>query len=423
MEKKIFATAVCGTIKAPTSKSYAQRALAIAALSDGESVLRNMDSCNDIEAAMSVVRKLGAEVSMSGSDCSVLGRGLHVHHNELSIGESGLSTRLFTPIAALSSEKITITGHGSILKRPISSMEQPLVDLGVEFNSNKGFLPLSVKGPMRGGEVDVDGSLSSQFLSGLLVALPMAKEDSMVNVKSLASRPYIDMTIDTMQAFGVRVDNFDYERFSIKGGQSYRPHCYNVEGDWSGASCLLVAGAIMGSVAITNLDVRSPQADRAILEALTLAGATIYYEWGRVIVENNELSSFEFDATHCPDLFPALVALAAACEGVSSIVGTNRLIHKESNRALALKEIYAKFGIHIDLRHDNVMLVTGSEEIKDHVVVDSFNDHRMAMSAAVTALRCDTAATIKGAEAVNKSYPNFWRDLEILQVKENEEEE
>ena len=395
----------------PASKSYAQRAVAAALLAGGETTLTHLDLCNDTRAALDVARRLGASVSHEGTTYTIRG-GLNPVSTKLNIGESGLATRLFTPIASLCHMPITINGEGSILRRPIEMMEEPLQALGVEVISNGGYLPISVKGPMRGGEIHVDGSLSSQFITGLLMALPLSPNDTVLHVENLKSRPYVDMTIDLAARFGVAIEHNNYEQFYIAGGQHYTPCTYNIEGDWSGASCLLVAGATAGSITIRNLNHISLQADLAIIEALARAGAEIITTNSSVTVHGGPLHAFEFDATDCPDLFPALAALAASCEGTSVLTGTQRLTYKESNRAETIAEVFGRLGIGVDLSEENTMRITGGPV--SSAVVDSHNDHRIAMAAAVAALSSDDSVVIEGANAADKSYPNFWNDLDTL---------
>lgn len=411
MKTTIHKGRIAGSITAPASKSYAQRAVAAALLAGGETTLTHLDLCNDTRAALDVARRLGASVSHEGTTYTIRG-GLNPVSTKLNIGESGLATRLFTPIASLCHMPITINGEGSILRRPIEMMEEPLQALGVEVISNGGYLPISVKGPMRGGEIHVDGSLSSQFITGLLMALPLSPNDTVLHVENLKSRPYVDMTIDLAARFGVAIEHNNYEQFYIAGGQHYTPCTYNIEGDWSGASCLLVAGATAGSITIRNLNHISLQADLAIIEALARAGAEIITTNSSVTVHGGPLHAFEFDATHCPDLFPALAALAASCEGTSVLTGTQRLTYKESNRAETIAEVFGRLGIGVDLSEENTMRITGGPV--SSAVVDSHNDHRIAMAAAVAALSSDDSVVIEGANAADKSYPNFWNDLDTL---------
>lgn len=411
MKTTIHKGRIAGSITAPASKSYAQRAVAAALLAGWETTLTHLDLCNDTRAALDVARRLGASVSHEGTTYTIRG-GLNPVSTKLNIGESGLATRLFTPIASLCHMPITINGEGSILRRPIEMMEEPLQALGVEVISNGGYLPISVKGPMRGGEIHVDGSLSSQFITGLLMALPLSPNDTVLHVENLKSRPYVDMTIDLAARFGVAIEHNNYEQFYIAGGQHYTPCTYNIEGDWSGASCLLVAGATAGSITIRNLNHISLQADLAIIEALARAGAEIITTNSSVTVHEGPLHAFEFDATDCPDLFPALAALAASCEGTSVLTGTQRLTYKESNRAETIAEVFGRLGIGVDLSEENTMRITGGPV--SSAVVDSHNDHRIAMAAAVAALSSDDSVVIEGADAADKSYPNFWNDLDTL---------
>lgn len=412
MKQVVRKSEVRGSIEAPTSKSYAQRAIAGALLAPGLTELTNMDLCSDTRAAIGVARDLGAEISNDGLTYRIRG-GLSARASEIHIGESGLATRLFTPIAALCPSKIVVRGEGSILSRPFGMMQSALEALGVEFESQGGFLPLTVQGPIRGGCIAADGSLSSQFITGLLMALPTAERDTQLRVQNLQSIPYVDMTLEVLEAFGIEISHENYELFHIKGSQSYCPTRYNIEGDWSGASCMLVAGAIAGEVTMNNLRRDSRQADRAIVQALESAGARIAWNADAITVGRGELRGFEFDATHCPDLFPALAALAACCRGKSCIRGTQRLTHKESDRARSIADELAKLGVHVDISKENLMIVSSVENrmAVTGSVVDSHNDHRIAMSTAVLALVLDLPTSIDRAEAVDKSYPTFWQEL------------
>lgn len=405
-----------GSVQPPCSKSYAQRALAVALLANGKSVLRNMDFCNDTLSALNCIKMLGAKAERTDEHTIVVEGGVKPQGNLLSVGESGLSARLFTPIAALCSEPIVISGEGTLLYRPMDMMIQPLRALGVDVRDGGGRLPIEVCGPMRGGEITVDGSVSSQFITGLLLALPLAEQDTVINVSKAVSKPYLDMTIDIASHFGVAIEHNDYEQFYIAGGQSYAPTTYSIEGDWSAAAMLLVAGAVAGEVTVGNISMLSKQADVAVCRALVAAGAELISEHDTITAAHRPLHGFEFDATHCPDLFPALATLAAAAEGESTIIGTHRLEHKESNRAEAIAREFGRLGIEVDLDTDNVMKIRGGK-IVGGVEVDSHGDHRMAMTLAVAGLISERGVTITGAECVAKSYPNFFEDIERLRYE------
>ena len=415
MEKIIHPGRLSGRTTPPCSKSYAQRALAASLLAEGGSVLHNIECCDDTLAAMRCIETLGATVRHLGGDTFAIDGGLQPRSDTLRTGESGLATRLFTPLAALVGQPMQIVGEGSLLRRPMGPMIDTLRRLGVRIDDCGGRLPLTVCGPLQGGETTIDGSISSQFITGLLLALPLARQDTVLHVSEPVSVPYLDITLDTAARFGIRIDQRDYEEFYIKGAQRYQPTEFAIEGDWSAAAMLLVAGAVAGEVTVDQLQMLSKQADTAICTALVRAGASVISEPDAVTAAARPLRAFEFDATHCPDLFPALAVLAACAEGTSRLRGTVRLTHKESDRAVVLREEFAKLGIEIDLSEENTMLVRGGA-IRGGVT-EAHGDHRIAMALAVAALRADSPVTIAGAECVAKSYPTFFETLAQLRQK------
>ena len=405
---------IAGVAAPPCSKSYAQRALAAALLADGETVLRNLDFCDDTLSAIRVIETRGAKVERLDERTVKVTGGLAPKSDTIHVGESGLATRMFTPIASLWNSPITIQGEGTLLYRPMHMMIEPLRKLGVDVRDGGGRLPVEVCGPIKGGEIEVDGSVSSQFLTGLLMALPLADEDTTIAVENAVSKPYLDMTIDMASKFGVNIQHNDYNEFYIEGGQKYEAADLVIEGDWSAAAMLLVAGAIAGKVTLSNVSMLSKQADVAVCDALVHAGALVTSEPDSITAEHRDLVAFEFDATQCPDLFPALAALAAAAEGESVIYGTHRLEHKESNRAETIAKEYGKLGIEVRLEGDAMYIKGGKIHSAE---CESHHDHRIAMSLAVSALRSDGEITIHDAECVAKSFPDFFETLEALRVK------
>ena len=414
MDKSVSAGSIRGTIAPPSSKSYAQRAIALALLAEGRSILRNIEFCKDTRSALKCIEALGAKVEYIDDSTIAIEGGLNPQSSTLHVGESGLATRLFTPIASLNPTPITIEGEGTLLYRPMTMMIEPLRQLGVQVRDGGGFLPIEVQGSIHGGDITVDGSVSSQFITGLLLALPLAQEDTTLHVTSPVSIPYIDMTIETARLFGVEImhNEGDYTQFFIEGRQQYTPADIAIEGDWSGAATLLVAGAIAGEVTVKNISTLSKQADTAICHALERAGAGLIIEQDSITVSKRKLRGFEFDATNAPDLFPALAALAAAAEGESVIVGTDRLRHKESDSAETIRREYEKLGIEVDISEKNIMRIRGGEILP--TTTFSHNDHRIAMSIAISALRCQGEVVIENAECVEKSYPTFFEDLESI---------
>ena len=421
MHITVSPSSVRGTIPAPASKSSMQRACAAALIAGGESIIRNPGSSNDDLAAIRVIRGLGAIVeNAADGSLQITSGGIQPINDFVNCGESGLGIRMFAPLVALCNRQMTIEGEGSLLSRPMDFFDEIFPWLGVEVRSNQGKLPLQIKGPLIPRNIQTDGSLSSQFLTGLLMAYAAADaKDVSINVTNLKSRPYIDLTLKVMRDFGLKVpDNRDYKSFSFSRETHIRAGAvvnYAVEGDWSGASFLLVAGAIAGSCTIRGLDPESTQADKAILHALKDTGVSLEISGKEIRVGTDQpltLKAFHFDATDCPDLFPPLVALASCCHGSSFIKGVSRLAHKESNRALSLQEEFAKMGVDI-LVNGDTMGIKGAHAL-NAAAVHSHYDHRIAMATAVAALRANGPVMIEKADAINKSYPEFFRDLEKL---------
>ena len=410
MEIIIVPSELQGTVRAPSSKSMTQRAIAAAILTEGQSTIINPSDCNDSVAAKSIAASLGADISVIPNGLNITGSG-KLKENILNCGESGLAIRMFSPVAALYPCEITMTGSGSLKNRPMTMIKDTLTQLGVRCSSNKGLLPLIIQGPLKGGKCITDGSVSSQLLTGLLMALPVAPGDSEITVLNLKSKPYIDLTLQVLDKFGISVVNDNYSRFTISGSQKYKATVMEVESDWSGGAFLLVAGAVNGDVSVTGLRSDSRQSDKTILTALDRAGARMKITENSVRVSKSELRSFEFDATEAPDLFPPLTALASYCTGISGIKGVSRLIHKESDRAKALMEEFGKMNIKVEIKED-YMLITGGK-VKG-AVVNSHNDHRIAMAEAVAALGASGSVTIENPRCVAKSYTAFFEDLRTL---------
>ena len=408
-----------------------QRALAAALLAKGRSIIRNPGHSNDDKAATEIIKNLGAEVIINNEELIINSKGVNPVTKEINCGESGLSIRMFTPIASLSNKEITINGEGSLLNRPMNFFDEILPQLGVAVRSNNGKLPIKIQGPIQSKNIEIDGSLSSQFLTGLLMAYSAspnpskggAFEDSKnsgvsIKVRNLKSKPYIDLTLDVMKQFGLKVpENRSYEEFIFHKDSSKIPPlggggAYTVEGDWSGGAFLLVAGCIAGPITVRGLDLMSTQADRKIMGALSDAHASVAVEAKGIKLRPAGMRGFEFDATDCPDLFPPLVALAAYCKGETKLKGVSRLAHKESNRTATLMEEFGKMGLKIEL-NDDVMIIYGGNGLKG-AKLHSHHDHRIAMSCAVAALNADGETKIESAEAVDKSYPGFFDDLKKL---------
>jgi 3-phosphoshikimate 1-carboxyvinyltransferase len=404
-----------GVVTVAASKSAMQRACALALLNKGTTIIQNPGRSDDDIAALNIIQALGATVIQQGGSLLVKSSGVINGAGEINCGESGLSLRMFAAIAALSDNEIILGGTGSLLKRPVHFFDQVFPLLNVTTCTNNGYLPVTIKGPLIPSNIGIDGSQSSQYLTGLLFAFAKAAKTRItLAVSELKSKPYIDLSLQMLKHFGYSVTHEDYAKFFVDPvAESNKNINYFTEGDWSGAAFLLVAGAIAGNIRVKGLDIYSAQADRAIVDVLAEAGADITVEGSCILVSNGRaLKAFEFDATDCPDLFPPLVVLAAYCRGVSVIKGISRLAGKESNRAESLKTVFRAMGVKIVLDQDN-MIIHGGELIQP-ATVSSHHDHRIAMACAVAALGASGDINISGAEAIDKSYPAFFDHLQML---------
>lgn len=418
MNVKIHPSILSGTIHTPASKSMMQRACAAALIGEGETTLSNPGKSNDDQSAISIIQNLGAEIEYIGDQIKIKSKGVKPVNSNIECGESGLSSRMFSSIAALSNKRITLNGSGSLSRRPMDFFDTIFPELSVEFNSNEGKLPFTIKGPLKPKDITIEAELSSQFLTGLLMAYSASslESDTTITVIKLKSKPYIDLTLSVIESFGLNVPmNDNYEKFTFKSSfhlPEQKRVQHTIEGDWSSASFLLVAGAIAGNIVMKGLDLFSAQADKAILQVLMSSGCLISIETDQIEIRKTSLKSFYFDATDCPDLFPPLVALAAYCDGKSVIKGIHRLIHKESNRSITLQEEFGKMGVPI-LIQDDLMIINGGGEING-ADLKSHADHRIAMACSIAALGATSPSSIEDAMAINKSYPDFFEDLKSL---------
>ncbi len=404
---------ISGSITVPPSKSITQRICAAAMLHKSKTIISNAGNSDDEQAALKILEQLGATLTHSDDGViTVTNTGISPKEYTINCGESGLSSRLFIPIAALSSEEITITGAGSLLNRPVTEYVKILPELGVAVKADSTTLPITVKGPLQPKDITIDGSLSSQFLSGLLITYAFTvTKPTTITVNNLNSKPYIDLTLNVLANFGKVVTHEDYKAFTVTPLEEADIDVFAaIEGDWSSAATLLVAGALNGEITVEGIDTNSLQADKKILDILKDAGAELIIEPYKVTVkEPDELQAFNYDATDSPDLFPVLAVLAGACKGESTIKGIARLLHKESNRLESITDLLDKFNIFHSV-HDDELVIEG-KEVFDYAQINSYNDHRIVMAATIGAMRAKGRTTIHGMEAVNKSYPDFFAHL------------
>jgi len=410
MNKTILPFKYQGSLVANPSKSYLQRAIICAVLAkENTDLLVEMPS-EDVKAALCVVKEMGATFQNG----VLVPPAFKVRSEELvlNVGESGLLLRLMSTVGLGFAKRLILQGEGTLLNRSIVSLVDQLRAIGLQVESNNGFLPIVIEGEITNTCLSVNASDSSQFLSSLLISLSQRPFDSVLNVKELNSKPYIDLTIDVLSDFGVRIRHEDYNTFYIKGDQLMSPQKISIEGDWSGASNHLVGAAISGEITMKGLSLNSTQADKSILDTLKDFGAIVEVHEDKIKVKQNEKRPFIFDATHCPDLFPPLAILACAAVGTSEIKGLHRLVNKESNRQLSIVKILNVLGVNYQIVSDSIF-IEGKGKVNGGTIV-TFNDHRISMAGAIAACIASSDIIIDNVACVSKSYPNFFNDLEAL---------
>jgi 3-phosphoshikimate 1-carboxyvinyltransferase len=404
---------VSGSVAAPPSKSMTHRALFLAALADGRSVISNPLTADDTEATSRVLAELGVDIHRGG-EWVVDGGYLDAPTKTLDCGESGTTLRFMTAACALVDGDSRLAGGSSLSSRPMEPLLNALEQIGVHNESRGGLPPVTIRGTghIRGGEAHLPGDVSSQFVSALLTVAPLADAPVKISLTArLESRPYVAMTMDAMRTFGVEaVHTPDFMSLTAPLGP-YRAAAIAVEGDWSSASYPLAAGALVGEARVTGLSHRSSQADRAITTILTRMGVEVKTYSDSVTTRASRLKGIEADLSDCPDLFPVVSALCAAAGGESCLTGLARLRLKESDRVAAMAEGLTRMGVEVNFDEDSATIKGGSLHGAE---VDPWGDHRIAMSLAVLALRAEGESTIKNAGCVSKSYPGFWGDLAAL---------
>lgn len=386
-----------GNVTVPPSKSMAHRLLISASLADGISVIDNIALSDDITATINALSILGAEISVSGSRVTVKGIINSPDKAVIDCNESGSTMRFLIPVcAALGVEGIFI-GKGKLPSRPIDTYINSFKDKGIIFNYNNT-MPFSFSGKLKSGKFYISGNISSQFITGLLYALPLLDGDSeIILTSSLQSEPYVDMTVDSLAKAGIIAEKTD-KGYYIKGNQKFRAFNAEVEGDYSQAAFYLVADALGSNININGLDENSHQGDKKIIEIIK----EISYN------KNNLPDAFTADCSQCPDIVPILSVLACFCNGTSVIENVARLRIKESDRLSAMTQNLNAIGGKVT-EYPDKLVIEGINHF-DGGIVDSFNDHRIAMSMAIAATRCKRSLTIKGAQCINKSYPDFFED-------------
>ncbi|MCR4818100.1 MAG: 3-phosphoshikimate 1-carboxyvinyltransferase [Fretibacterium sp.] len=417
MNFRILPHPLSGVIVAPASKSEAHRLLICAALSDKQTNLRLNALSDDIEATIGCLQALGAGISQTEEGLAITPIDVRKIPDAplLDCHESGSTLRFLLPVVAALCDHATFTGSGRLPERPIGELLNEMKKHGVKSVASK--LPLEIKGRLLPGEYHLPGNVSSQYITGLLLALPLLGADSRLTLTSpLQSAAYVDITLSALSHFKVypRVKREAPDQvvsYNIPGSSFCSPDTVAVGGDWSNAAFFLAAGALTGPVAVKGLDIKSSQGDRNVLELLKSFGAKIDVQESSVTVSPAPLHGQEIDIDSTPDLLPVLSVVAAYSEGTTTFFNGARLRLKESDRLAACAAMIQSIGGTVQELSDKIIIqgssLTGGS-------VDGCHDHRIVMAAAIAALRCTGEVTVTGAEAIDKSYPNFFKDYETL---------
>ena len=418
MRVKIYPGQPHGFVVAPSSKSMAHRAILAAALANGESRITNVAKSQDICATLQAVTCMGA--SVKERDGEIVVRGIEDVFASLAdkifCRESGSTLRFLLPVATLSGKEVAFTGEGRLLARPQDVYEEMYISQGHTFYKHEDVL--KVKGRLQAGTYKVAGDISSQFITGLLYALPLLGGDSTIIVgEPFESRPYVAMTLEVLEKFGVLATSQGGNILHIKGGQVFAPANYAIEGDYSQAAFFFVLGAICSPVAVMGLRENSTQGDSRIIEYLRACGARFEKREEGIQVLGGELKGRELDLADCPDLGPILMTLGAFCAGEMRLVNAQRLRMKESDRITAMERELEKCGVMMETTKDTISIFGKKGGYSPKEVLYGHNDHRVVMSLAVFAAGCNCPVVIDGAEAINKSYPAFFEDVQKLGIE------
>ena len=409
----ILPSTITGSISAPPSKSESHRAIICAALSKGRSFIRNVILSEDIQATIHAVEAFGVQTEYHNHILTVESNGdIPTTSKIIDCHESGSTLRFMIPLFSLANQSVSFTGQTSLMNRPLSIYKDIYEKDG--FDYKKEGKTLNIKASLKARIYDIPGNISSQFITGLLFALPLLSGDSQINIiGDYESRNYVLMTLKVLKDFGIEIDETNYGYY-IKGHQKYISRNYQISGDYSQAAYFMVAGAISSQLEITNLNHQSLQGDRAISEILEKANANISQIDFGFVVSKSSLIGRKINIENCPDLGPIIALMCSVAKGHSVITGASRLRIKESDRIQSTVQVLKTLGAHISVDGDDIH-IDGVPYLQGGLI-DSYNDHRIAMMASIGALVSKSPVTIKRAYAINKSYPHFYSDLESIGV-------
>lgn len=417
---RILPTNLVGEVNIPSSKSMGHREIICAGLAQGVSIVDNISMSKDIEATCRCLKALGVKIEQVPSRyegrtaLKITGSGeLKACSSSVDCGESGSTLRFFIPLMALLGSEMKLIGHGKLVSRPLQAYYDIFDEQKLYYTTENGQLPLTVNGRLRPGKYTLPGDVSSQFVSGLLFALPLLEGDSELVITSpLESSSYVDLTLSCLKKYGILIENHQHQVYKIKGGQKYLAQNSIVEGDWSQAAFWLAGGCLGGKLTLKGMDLDSLQGDKAVLDIMQKMNCRLQTA-AELKAEASEPQAVVIDASNCPDIIPVLTVLAAVSTGTTRIINAARLRIKECDRLAAMTQELNKIGADITELEDG-LIINGRSWLKGDAQVDAWNDHRVAMSLAIAAVKCKAPIILTGAESVQKSYPDFWQDYQQL---------
>lgn len=405
-----------GNIDVVPSKSYSHRAIIAASLAEGVSVIKNVMFSNDILRTIDCCKAFGAEIECFSNYLIIKGTSkIKRIENKINAGESGSTIRFMIPIMLVNSNNMEFVGENHLNHRPLDSYFEIFDKLDIEYSHPiDAYMPLSTKGGLKPSVYEIRGDVSSQFITGLLFALPLLNGKSIIKITTkLESKSYIDLTLDILKKFGIKIINNNYEEFVIEGMQKYTPCNYTVEGDFSQAAFFLVMGALGNDISLGCMNLESLQGDRKIIDDIKALGGNVIIEENKIKAVPINLRGNTIDFSNSPDLGPVLSVLASLCSGDTTFINAARLRIKECDRITCVKEELLKLGAIVD-ESEEEMYFKGVQSLNGSMNLYTHNDHRIAMSLAVASTVCNTPLLIEGAECVKKSYPHFWDDFRKL---------
>ena len=412
-----------GEVVIPSSKSIGHREIICSGLASGKSIVDNISISKDIEATIEGLKSFGAKIneipskfqgrcafSIEGTDGKI-----NLKNKIIDCRESGSTLRFLIPLGILSNEKIIFTGSGKLVERPLDPYFEIFDEKGIEYKifSDKINLPLEINGKLKSGVYSLVGNISSQFISGLLFALPLCEGDSVIEITTkLESESYINLTLDALKKYGIEIINENHKRYIIKGNQKYKNIETSVEGDYSQGAFWLVAGALSENIKSIGLGFGSIQGDQKIVDILKKMNVNLKISENEIISMESKSRGTIIDGSDCPDIIPILTVLASVSEGVTKIINSERLRYKECDRLTAIATELNKIGADIEELSDG-LIINGKKSLKGGEV-SCWNDHRIAMSLAIASIKCNEKLILRGTECVEKSYPEFWKDFVSL---------